>query len=711
MNALQTLERTRTSLWYALVLGLGLSADLAQAESPSVPSRQWAVIIAVKNYESPLIQDLNVTLNDAADFKKTVITQGGLDRDNILELTDDSTVENRPTKSNLKLRLTEFLSRPEAGDTLLFFYSGHGIERDGSAYLLPIDADPNEPTTWLKARTIAEYVSACRAKAKFLILDACHAGGDKGVRPDARARSPRSSNNNAKSGDVLAREICRKDYVGLLSCKGEEKSYEWGEKQESFFTYWLCRGLEGAADSNGDGRVSCDEIYGFTLDRVRRTVTNLKQDPQTPSREIDATVTGDPIVLTLVPESQQEVSQRLAGHLDQEIRLRGFGSVTVSAEFRVKSAGRGQLASFALPKYLAEQIRDELQRLGARDHRYGVVDEPAGADAGVRSTAAPRSTCGPESARPEATVFGELSFVQGRGIGVQCDLFAGDGSLLRPSGLIALDENRIADLGRSFSLAAAPSRLNPAERTVYTLRQAKEMHPLLDKGYPYRIEVYRFLELDPKANTPIYSETPEPLVQMPKPPWDGTSVDPDPRKLAIAADDGEVFKVRLHNDSDERVLVTLLIDGINTFGKKPELLGEGGGWIIEPRSYGDVQGWMAPRAATAGNSSSVDADASWFEFTDVSKSVARRLNATDKIGLITAAYYAEAGAGDRALGVGEIKGGTTRLELKPFKRGRMLGTVQLGYLDARELRDTVDSPPAPARGAVPIPASIPASAP
>ena len=243
------------------------------------------MIIAIENYEDSSIQDLNVTLHDARDLKETLVGRAGVDPGDILEMTDLSPSPLRPTKDNIMVQLASFVKKPERGDSLLFFYSGHGVEQNQSAYLVPIDAAITEPETLLKASVIGRLLGLCKAAVKTLVLDACHSGSGKGVSSaqggvEGARRDPGAAPAVAEAGQSLGTQIRPRErpreYVVLESCKASQYSYEWPEKRESLYTYWLCRGLEGAADKDGDGCVSSDEVYEYTLQCVERTITRVR---------------------------------------------------------------------------------------------------------------------------------------------------------------------------------------------------------------------------------------------------------------------------------------------------------------------------------------------------------------------------------------------------------------------------------------------------
>ena len=91
---------------------------------------------------------------------------------------------------------------------------------------------------------------------------------------------------------------------------------------------------------------------------------------------------------------------------------------------------------------------------------------------------------------------------------------------------------------------------------------------------------------------------------------------------------GQAYAIRLINNSDEDVGITLTIDGINTlaFSENPgyKQLGK---WVIAARSVGTVRGWHI-----AGN------QARQFEVMDYGASAAAKFASTKDIGTITATF-------------------------------------------------------------------------
>jgi len=97
-------------------------------------------------------------------------------------------------KENLKIReigstLREFRSKISAGDEVLFFYAGHGLQVNGINYLPVVDADiqgeEDVPLNSLSLNVVLSTMEESKAGVKLLFLDAC--------RDNPFARSFRSS--------------------------------------------------------------------------------------------------------------------------------------------------------------------------------------------------------------------------------------------------------------------------------------------------------------------------------------------------------------------------------------------------------------------------------------------------------------------------------------------------------------------------------------
>ena len=97
----------------------------------------------------------------------------------------------------------------------------------------------------------------------------------------------------------------------------------------------------------------------------------------------------------------------------------------------------------------------------------------------------------------------------------------------------------------------------------------------------------------------------------------------------IAGVPGHRYAVRLHNDSDERVLVVLSVDGVNAVSGETASASQAG-YVLDPWETADIAGWRKSLDDIAG-----------FVFTDLPDSYAARTGRPDNVGVIGIAVFRE----------------------------------------------------------------------
>ena len=97
----------------------------------------------------------------------------------------------------------------------------------------------------------------------------------------------------------------------------------------------------------------------------------------------------------------------------------------------------------------------------------------------------------------------------------------------------------------------------------------------------------------------------------------------------IAGAPGHRYAVRLRNDSNERVLVVLSVDGVNAVSGETAAASQTG-YVLDPRETADIAGWRKSLDDIAG-----------FVFTDLPDSYAARTGRPDDVGVIGIAVFRE----------------------------------------------------------------------
>lgn len=128
-----------------MIFAAALVAAFSLASTPSAADTRRALLIGIERYSDGFIQRLDRTVNDAKDLAKD-LEEVGFDKKNIKVVTD---LKNRDA---FEKEFSAFLKTIESGDTVFFFFSGHGfgVEAEQTNYLLFTDL--KSPFTFAKTQ-------------------------------------------------------------------------------------------------------------------------------------------------------------------------------------------------------------------------------------------------------------------------------------------------------------------------------------------------------------------------------------------------------------------------------------------------------------------------------------------------------------------------------------------------------------------------------
>jgi uncharacterized caspase-like protein len=241
--------------------------------------KAWALLVGINRYQDSHIADLQVCVDDVTAIHNSLDASY-----QVAKLLTDEMVGRLPTRANILGELSTIAQTAAAGDLLLFYFSGHGIAEGGESYLLARDTRLSAlKHTAVSMEDVRELMDLSPARAKVIILDACHSGASIG-----------------KAEPVMTPEFIQRVFeeaegmAVLASCKQGQKSWQWSEKGRSVFTYYLLEALSGNADLSKKGFVSVSDASQFVTDGVKSWAANAGV-PQTPT--LQYTVAGDIILV------------------------------------------------------------------------------------------------------------------------------------------------------------------------------------------------------------------------------------------------------------------------------------------------------------------------------------------------------------------------------------------------------------------------------
>ncbi|MGD0912086.1 MAG: tetratricopeptide repeat protein [Terracidiphilus sp.] len=229
--------------------------------------RSYALVVGISKYQLlPQNAQLQFPDQDAESVYTVLISpEGGqFPAENVHKL-----INSQATLENIRHELEVWLpSVTHPDDRVLIYFAGHGFVSNGTAYIAPYDIDlKNLASTAYPMDSLGKDIgSRINGKWKVLITDSCHSGA---ITPEA----DRSTVNRT----LLDLD---KSLFSITASRDREQSFEsdkWGGGH-GIFTYYVVKGLEGEADTNGDGIVSADELAEYVHTNVR-DATNAAQNP------------------------------------------------------------------------------------------------------------------------------------------------------------------------------------------------------------------------------------------------------------------------------------------------------------------------------------------------------------------------------------------------------------------------------------------------
>ena len=271
----------------------GLRVDVDEPLDLSAPARPeaLAVIFGIENYrKAPAV---TYARRDATVFREYAVKALGVpdSKDHIFFLGEDATLgEFRKAFSK-----GGWLSRRARADSDVYiFIAGHGAPdlKSHDAFLIPEDGDPNYPAeTGFPLQDLKDLAASLKVRSVSIFLDACFSGSDRESPLLASARP--LVNRVAPIGGTLP------PHVTLLAAAQEDQvSSGYGAGRHGLFSYFLLKGLRGAADADRDRTITAGELRDFVRDGVTRAASGMDRE-QTP------VLFGDPSrPISILPRSK-----------------------------------------------------------------------------------------------------------------------------------------------------------------------------------------------------------------------------------------------------------------------------------------------------------------------------------------------------------------------------------------------------------------------
>lgn len=271
--------------------------------------RREALVVAVHDYEDPGLRKLRAPSHDAQALAR-VLGNPEIGGFRVRQL------RNEPAHV-VNEAVEEFFADRDRDDLLLVYFSGHGLkDEDGSLHLAAVNTKVRRlAATGVSASFVNQQMTRSRARRIVLILDCCYAGAF------ARGLTPRGATSDLGIDQQLGgcgRAVITSSSAVEYSFEGSRLAGGATGPGPSVFTGVLVQGLEsGAADRDGDGFVTLDEIYDYVYAGVRditphQTPSKWIFDLQGSSLHIARRPAGSPVGSVTAANARRRVPPRWA---------------------------------------------------------------------------------------------------------------------------------------------------------------------------------------------------------------------------------------------------------------------------------------------------------------------------------------------------------------------------------------------------------------
>jgi len=199
-------------------------------------------------------QPLSTAITDAREVARLLAEQYGF--------TDIKLLENA-TRRDVLFALEDLANRSLKNDNVLIYYAGHGFLDDetNKGFWVPVDADGDDHTTFLRNSTIRDEVSsiASRVQHTLLISDSCFSG--------SLLRTASRGISEADYTEKYFEKVSNKKSVQIMAAGGfEYVDDDYRESGHSPFTYFLINELK----TNNSPMFTVSQLSG----NVERAVAN-----------------------------------------------------------------------------------------------------------------------------------------------------------------------------------------------------------------------------------------------------------------------------------------------------------------------------------------------------------------------------------------------------------------------------------------------------
>ena len=304
------------------------TADTEYGPDQTRYDRQFSIIIGIDDYsiEKNSIDKLEYAVNDATDVRNILRDEYGFSTEHYQFLTNA-----QATRQAIEDSITKWLPAqlPTGRDSLLFFFSGHGLidQESNEGFLVASDSRNDAARkNCVVVSYLVRLLENIPCKHKLVVLDSCYSGT---LFRDFQLPQPNNTDNGGGSNEFDSRTDRSRDpilnafrtpcFAGISAGRLTPVAEGSGKDHHSTFTSALLRELKDRADSQRE-----DHAFTFRqlAARIEARVRDFPGSQQQPKSGYLGPGEGDLVFRATVPRATPTERAKHTSHAVELARVR-----------------------------------------------------------------------------------------------------------------------------------------------------------------------------------------------------------------------------------------------------------------------------------------------------------------------------------------------------------------------------------------------------
>ncbi len=212
---------------------------LEKAPQAKTDKTKWLFVIGIEQYD--FTDNISYAKRSAEMFVKTTQKRLGIPKENAYVMLD-----SEASQARIKTNLKKMLRRVQAGDSIYFYYNGHGVpvpSQKNEPYLLASNTEPDfvQDEKFFSLQNIYSTLSDSKAAKVIAVVDSCFSGVTDGK---AVLKGVAATRVVAKRASFDQEKM-----VVMSAGKGHQYSNAYEKKGHRLFSFYVMKNiLEGKND-------------------------------------------------------------------------------------------------------------------------------------------------------------------------------------------------------------------------------------------------------------------------------------------------------------------------------------------------------------------------------------------------------------------------------------------------------------------------------